>query len=58
LTWAIQLCDVLAFLHGHKPDPIVFRDIKPSNIMINSNGDVILVDFGIAKTFQVGQKER
>jgi len=56
LTWAIQLCDVLAFLHSHKPDPIVFRDMKPSNIMINSNGDIILVDFGIAKTFQVGQK--
>ncbi|MGA7194277.1 MAG: PQQ-binding-like beta-propeller repeat protein [Anaerolineales bacterium] len=56
LTWGIQLCDVLSFLHSHKPDPIVFRDMKPSNIMINSNGDVILVDFGIAKTFQVGQK--
>ena len=56
LTWAIQLCDVLAFLHGHKPDPIVFRDMKPSNVMINSNGDIILIDFGIAKTFQVGQK--
>ena len=56
LSWAIQLCDVLAFLHGHKPDPIVFRDMKPSNVMINSNGDVILVDFGIAKTFQSGQK--
>lgn len=56
LGWAIQLCDVLSFLHNHKPDPIVFRDMKPSNIMINSNGDVILVDFGIAKTFQVGQK--
>ncbi len=56
LTWAIQLCDVLAFLHNHKPDPIIFRDMKPSNIMINSNGDVVLVDFGIAKTFQVGQK--
>ena len=56
LGWAIQLCDVLSFLHNHKPDPIIFRDMKPSNIMINSNGDVILVDFGIAKTFQVGQK--
>ena len=56
LTWAIQLCDVLAFLHSHKPDPIVFRDMKPSNVMINSNGDIILIDFGIAKTFQVGQK--
>ncbi len=56
LNWAIQLCDVLSFLHNHKPDPIIFRDMKPSNIMINSNGDVVLIDFGIAKTFQVGQK--
>jgi serine/threonine protein kinase len=56
MTWAIELCDVLSFLHSHKPDPIIFRDMKPSNIMINSNGDVILVDFGIARTFQVGQK--
>ena len=56
LTWGIQLCEVLAFLHNHKPDPIVFRDMKPSNIMVNSNGDVVLVDFGIARTFQTGQK--
>jgi outer membrane protein assembly factor BamB/tRNA A-37 threonylcarbamoyl transferase component Bud32 len=56
LAWAIQLCDVLSFLHGHKPDPIIFRDMKPSNIMINSAGDVVLVDFGIARTFQTGQK--
>jgi len=56
ISWAIQLCDVLEYLHAHKPDPIVFRDMKPSNVMINHNGDVILVDFGIAKTFQVGQK--
>jgi len=54
ISWAIQLCDVLAYLHGHKPDPIIFRDMKPSNVMINHNGDVILVDFGIAKTFQSG----
>ena len=56
LGWAIELCDVLSFLHAHKPDPIIFRDMKPSNIMINSAGNVILVDFGIARTFQTGQK--
>lgn len=56
ISWAIQLCDVLSYVHGHKPDPIVFRDMKPSNVMINHNGDVVLVDFGIAKTFQTGQK--
>ena len=56
LAWGIELCDVLSFLHGHKPDPIIFRDMKPSNVMINNNGAVILVDFGIAKTFQSGTK--
>lgn len=56
ISWAIQLCDVLEYLHGHKPDPIIFRDMKPSNVMINHNGDVVLVDFGIAKTFQSGIK--
>jgi outer membrane protein assembly factor BamB len=56
LAWAIQLCDVLSFLHGHKPDPIIFRDMKPSNIMVDTDGDIKLVDFGIARTFQVGQR--
>ena len=56
LGWAIELCDVLDYLHKHKPDPIIFRDMKPSNVMINNNGDVMLVDFGIAKTFQTGIK--
>jgi len=54
LSWAIELCDVLDYLHKHKPDPIIFRDMKPSNVMINNNGDIMLVDFGIAKTFQSG----
>ncbi len=56
LSWAIELCDVLDYLHKHQPDPIIFRDMKPSNVMINHNGDIILVDFGIAKTFQSGIK--
>jgi outer membrane protein assembly factor BamB len=56
LHWAIDLCDVLDYLHKHKPDPIIFRDMKPSNVMINSNGVLMLVDFGIAKAFQTGIK--
>jgi len=56
LGWGIELCDVLSFLHGHKPDPIIFRDMKPSNIMVNPSDHIILVDFGIAKPFQLGQK--
>jgi len=56
LTWAIELCDVLDYLHKHKPDAIIFRDMKPSNVMINSSGDILLVDFGIAKSFQSGIK--
>ena len=56
IKWAVQMCDVLEYLHSHEPEPIIFRDIKPSNIMINRQGNVVLIDFGIAKTFQFGQK--
>ncbi|MDX1377257.1 MAG: PQQ-binding-like beta-propeller repeat protein [Anaerolineales bacterium] len=56
LQWAIDLCDVLDHLHQHNPNPIIFRDMKPSNVMINSNGMLMLVDFGIAKAFQTGIK--
>ncbi len=56
IGWAVELCEVLHFLHNHKPDPIIFRDMKPSNVMINQHGHIILVDFGIAKPFQTGQK--
>ena len=55
LEWAIQLCDVLQFLHEHTP-PIIFRDMKPSNIMLDKHGRLRLIDFGIAKNFQPGQK--
>jgi eukaryotic-like serine/threonine-protein kinase len=52
IRWAVELCDVLSYLHSHKPEQIIFRDMKPSNVMINQQDHVILIDFGIAKPFQ------
>lgn len=54
LDWAEQLCDVLTYLHGHQP-PIIFRDLKPSNVMIGKSGHLFLIDFGIARVFKPGQ---
>jgi serine/threonine protein kinase len=55
VEWSIQVCDVLDYLHGYSP-PIIYRDIKPSNIMLDKYGRIVLIDFGIAKIFQTGQK--
>ena len=56
VTWAIEICDVLGYLHNHKPQPIIFRDIKPSNVMVDHHNHVRLIDFGIARHFQPGEK--
>ena len=53
LHWARQILDVLAFLHAQKP-AIVYRDLKPSNIMIDQHGRAMLVDFGIARFLPPG----
>lgn len=54
LAVGLQLCTVLEYLHGQQP-PIVFRDLKPANIIRASSGQLYLVDFGIARHFKLGQ---
>jgi serine/threonine-protein kinase len=54
LDVADQLCDVLEYLHSQRP-PVIFRDLKPDNVMITPNGKVKLIDFGIARFFKRGQ---
>ena len=57
IEWGLTLCSVIAYLHNQKPEPIIFRDLKPSNIMIRlEEGALMLVDFGIARTFAPQQK--
>jgi Serine/threonine protein kinase len=54
LDIAIQLCSVLDYLHMQQP-PIIFRDLKPDNIMLAPQKQAYLIDFGIARLFKPGQ---
>src|SRR5579884_1704340 len=55
LNYGIQLCNVLEYLHSRMPHPIVFRDLKPSNVILGEEGVLYLIDFGIARFFKLGQ---
>lgn len=56
LSWAKQLCDVLYYLHT-RPQPIIYRDMKPANVMLKPDGEISLIDFGTARVFKTGNSE-
>lgn len=51
IAWAKQLCDVLSYLHSQRP-PIIYRDMKPANIMLKPEGNIKIIDFGIAREYK------
>lgn len=51
VQWAIQLCDVLGYLHSRVP-PIIYRDMKPANVMLKPDGNISLIDFGTAREYK------
>lgn len=52
VEWAKQLCDVFGYLHTRKPS-IIYRDMKPANVMLKPDGNIMVVDFGTAKNFEI-----
>ena len=51
IEWAKQLCDVLGYLHSRTP-AIIYRDMKPANIMLKPDGNITLIDFGTAREYK------
>lgn len=53
LDWGMQICEVLDYLHS-QPTPIIYRDMKPANVILQPDGKLMLIDFGTARTQKVG----
>ena len=51
ISWGKQLCDVLYYLHT-RPQPIIYRDMKPANVMLKPDGEICVVDFGTARVLK------
>lgn len=56
VDWAKQICDVLGYLHSQNP-PHIYRDMKPSNVILQPNGSIKIVDFGLMRTYKPNQKQ-
>ena len=56
VDWALQVCDVFQYLHSQTP-PIIYRDTKPSNLMLKPDGNIVLIDFGTARMYQENKSE-
>lgn len=55
VDWALQLCEVFEYLHSQRP-PIIYRDLKPENVLLTPEGKIKLIDFGIARVHK-GNKD-
>jgi len=55
VIWSLQLCGILEYLHSRVP-PIVYKDLKPSNVILKPEGKIVLIDFGTAGEYKSGNK--
>lgn len=51
INWAMQIADALSYLHSQRP-PIIYRDMKPANVMLKPEGNIKIIDFGIAREYK------
>ena len=54
VKWALSICDIMIYLHGRAGGPVIYRDIKPSNIILSAEGVIRLVDFGSVRQYKNG----